>query len=288
MTTTTAHKRLDELEMFLTPKEWAIRLVDEARKYPSAFDHLKALAKLPINELPMQRPYYAFEEQAGELHPGQKLEDIRARHRMTDALWNEFYTLKLLICRVNQAMERKAESIGLQAALQLSALHALILEDVLAHTATHDAALTEAGNDETSLKEWSHEFTVLLKDLYAHRAAVELIQGEHFDGHPILFLNWEAELTAAGRTIESAVTTANKYLKCRTERDGAGTNGSAGESDLAIGLESIKASASGQLAADIAEKWLHDVRLEAVESDAEQWEQWREGSGTPKPATGNG
>ena len=282
MTTTTAHKRLDELEMFLTPKEWAIRLVDEARKYPSAFDHLKALAKLPINELPMQRPYFAFQKQADEQHPGDKPEDIRARHRMTDALWNEFYTLKLLICRVNQTVERKAESIGLQAAFQLSALHALILEDVLAHAATHDAALTEAGNDETSLKEWSHEFTVLLKDLYTHRAAVKLIQSEHFNGHPFLFLNWEAKLTEAARTIESAVATANEYLKRRAERDGAGTNGGAGESDLVIGLESIKASASGQPAADIAEKWLHDVSIEAIESDAEQWEQWREETGADR------
>ena len=276
MTTTTAHKRLDELETYLTPKEWAIRLVDEARKYPSAFVHLKSLAKLPINELPMQRPFFAFQKQADERHPGDKPEHIRARHRLTDALWNEFYTLKLLIVRVNQAMERKAESIGLQAAHQLSALHALILEDVLAHTVTHVAAFAEAGNDETPLKEWSHELTLLLKDFYAHRAAVELIQGEHFDGHPILFVNWEAELMATARTIESAVATANEYLNCRAMRAGTSTNGSAGESNLAINIESIKTSASGQPAADIAEKWLHDATLEAIESDAEQWEQWRE------------
>jgi len=276
MTTTTAHKRLDEIETYLTPKEWAIRLADELRKYPNALAHLKVLVKLPINELPIRRPYYAFEEQAGELHPGQKSDDIRARHRMTDVLWGEFHTLKLLIRLVNQVTQRKVESISLQAALQLSALHALILEDVLGHMATHDAALTEAGNDETSLKEWSHEFTMLLKDLYAHRAAVELIQGEHFDGHPILFLNWEAELTATARTIESAVATANEYLKRRAECDGAGTNGGAGESDLAIGLESIKASAGSQPAAAIAEKWHHDASHLAIESDEEQWKQCRE------------
>jgi hypothetical protein len=73
--------------------------------------------------------------------------------------------------------------------------------------------------------------------------------------------------------------TANEYLKRRAKRAGPGTDGEAGESNLAIGLESIKASASGQPAADIAEKWLHDARLEAIESDAEQWEQWREESG---------
>ena len=47
MTTTTAHKRLDEIETHLTPKEWAIRLADEVRKYPDALAHMKALVKLP-------------------------------------------------------------------------------------------------------------------------------------------------------------------------------------------------------------------------------------------------
>ena len=164
----------------------------------------------------------------------------------------------------------------MQAALQLSALHALILEDALANTATHAAAFTESGNGETPLAEWSHEYTALLQDLYAHRAAVELIQSEHFAGHPILYPELEAELTEAARTIESAVVTANEYLNLRAERDGAATNGRAGESHLAIGLESIKADANGQRATAIAEKWHHDASHEAIESDEECWELWRE------------
>jgi hypothetical protein len=50
----------------------------------------------------------------------------------------------------------------------------------LANTATHAAAFTESGNGETPLAEWSHEYTALLQDLYAHRAAVE-IAGVMFD-----------------------------------------------------------------------------------------------------------
>ena len=57
---TTAHKRLDKIETFLTPKDWAIRLVDEMRSYPSAFDHFKELVKLPFNELPDQRAFLAL------------------------------------------------------------------------------------------------------------------------------------------------------------------------------------------------------------------------------------
>ena len=49
MTTDTAHKRLDGIETHLTPKEWAIRLADEMRKYPDALAHMKALVKLPLH-----------------------------------------------------------------------------------------------------------------------------------------------------------------------------------------------------------------------------------------------
>jgi hypothetical protein len=288
MMTTTAHKRLDEIETHLTPKEWAIRLVDEMRKYPDPLAHLKALAKLPLHELPVQRPFYAFEKQAGEQYPGDNPDDIRARHRLTDALWNEFHTLKLLIRQVDQTMQRKVETISLQAALQLSALHALILEDALANTAKPAVAFTELGNRETPLAEWSHEYTALLQDFYAHRAAVELIQSGHFAGHSIFYPELEAELTEAARIIESAVVTANDYLNCRAMRAGAGTNGGAAENNLAIGLESIKAGANGQRAAAIAEKWQHDASHEAIESDEERWEPSREEFGAIGSAIGNG
>ena len=77
-------------------------------------------------------------------------------------------------------------------------------------------------------------------------------------------------------SIESAVGRANEYFKRRAERGGAGTNGGARESNLAIALESVKASANGQRAAAIATKWLSDATTEAVHSDKERWEQCRE------------
>jgi hypothetical protein len=263
MTMTTAKMHLEEIETYLMPKEWAIRLADEARKYPDALAHIKAQVKLPLRELPVQRPFYAFEKQAAERHPGDEPEHIRARNRLTDALWREFHTLKLLIRQVNVAMRRRIEIIGLLAALQLTALHCMILREAL-------------DGYPSPLAEWSHETTALLKFLFAHLAAVELVQAQHFDGHPILFMDLETELTEATRTIESAVVTANEYLKCRAVRAGANTNGGTGESPLSIALESIKASVNGQRAAAIAEKWMHDASHEAIESDEEQWERCRE------------
>jgi len=81
----------------------------------------------------------------------------------------------------------------------------------------------------------------------------------------------ETKLTELTRTIESAVALANEYLKRRAE-----INRGTRETNLAIALESIKASVNGQRAANIAEKWWHDVKLEALESDAERWEQRRQ------------
>jgi hypothetical protein len=183
MTTNTAHKRLDEIETHLTPKEWAIRLAVEARNYPDALAYLKALAKLPLHELLVLRPYFAFEKQAAELHPGSKPDDIRDRHHRTSARWNEFHTLSLLIRDVGMTMEWRVGIIGMKAAAMLSVL---ILREAPAVSSS-------------SLAELRREITALLQDFYAHRAAVELIQQQEFDGHPILFLDLEAELDAMAR-----------------------------------------------------------------------------------------
>ena len=39
------NKRLDKIELHLTPKQWAIRLADEMRRYDSQQDFLKAVGK---------------------------------------------------------------------------------------------------------------------------------------------------------------------------------------------------------------------------------------------------
>jgi hypothetical protein len=154
------------------------------------------------------------------------------------------------------------------------------------------AAFREAGIGETSrknassqppflgfpspLEEWSHETASLHTDFFAHRAAVELVQGEHFDGHPILWPEVEAELLEVTRTIESTIATANEYLNRQPERDGAGSNGGAAERIVGVNLESIKAGAQGNRAAAIAGKWFNDASREAVESEEEWWEQCQE------------
>ena len=313
MTIATQQKRLDKIEVHLTPKEWAIRLADEARKYPDALAYMRVLVKLPLRELPMQRPYFAFEEQAGARHPGHKPEDLRARERLTDKLRFEYRTLQLLLRDMEQAMRDKTERIGMQAALRLSALQRLIVQDACGRMAGQAAAwierhkpadaadaeqrqailnelaaFTDANLAETPfevlifhrwpspLAEWSQETAALLKDFFTHRAAVQQIQDEQFDGHPILSPDLNGELAAVTQAIQSAVATFNDYVKSRTEQRIAETNGEPSETKLAIDLDAIQARANGQWAADIAGKWMRDASNEALESDAERWEQCRE------------
>jgi hypothetical protein len=100
---------------------------------------------------------------------------------------------------------------------------------------------TSDGKDELNLAEWQRAFTALLQDFFAHRAAVELIQGQHFDGHPILYPEWEAEWAEATRTIASALASANEHLERRADLRHAEADGGAGESNSAIALETIQA-----------------------------------------------
>jgi hypothetical protein len=134
MPTSTKRKRLDKIELQLTPKEWAIRLTDEMRQHASQADFLKAIGKGTYRELPYVKPFYALAEQAEECHARAKPEDIRAQHQLNRKLRTEFHALKVLVANVNGTIESKAETNGLKAALKLSTLRALILRDAFART----------------------------------------------------------------------------------------------------------------------------------------------------------
>lgn len=315
MNTATHQKRLDNIETHLTPKEWAIRLADEYRSFSSPLDCLKAWAERTFDELPMRKPYFALESLACERHPGRNPEDIRARNRLTNALWNEFRTLQLLLRNVSMTVLQKVENTAMEAALRLSALHSLIEQDAYgcavvqagAWIEKHKPAIAaEEGERQTLLKElaafrqaaigvtsfdsvptwsflgypspleeWARETTALLKDFYAHRAAVELVQDDHFDRHPILFLDVEAELAATTHAIENAVATFNEYLKRRTEFSNADSKPEGCEGTLAIAVESIKASVKSRAVA-IAKDWLRQAKEDAEGMTPERLERWRE------------
>ena len=257
MPTATKKKRLDKIELQLTPKEWAIRLADELRRHSSDADFLKSMAKGTYRELPFVRPFYALAEQAEEHCPGSKPEDIHATNQLNRKLRTEFHALKVLIAVVNETIQSKAETNRLKVALKLSTLHMLILQDAFAGTARKVAAWVEecktadkeeehqvmlmelsAYSDMISadgvvdkshptsghrpglpslIENWADDLAMLIMEVFACRAAVQAIQERYFDDHPILCREIEATLETTLQAILDAVATFNEYMNTRAD-----------------------------------------------------------------------
>jgi hypothetical protein len=130
-----ARKRLDSIEVDLTPKEWAMRLADEMRESPTQVHFLRAVAKEKYRDWPWVKPFFKLAEQAEVRYPRSNPEDTRARNQLNRKLRTEFHTLKRLIANVNETILNKAETNGLKTALKLSTLHALILQEAFTRTA---------------------------------------------------------------------------------------------------------------------------------------------------------
>ena len=121
------HKRLDRVEVGLTPKEWAIRLVDEQRSYCSEVAFFKAVAKGTYREAPFVKPFYALAQQAKEHHRAST--QVQARHQLNRKLRTEFHRLQLLITDVDENIRDKVEMNR----LRISALAVRLRELLLRH-----------------------------------------------------------------------------------------------------------------------------------------------------------
>jgi len=167
MTKATTTKRLGEIEAQLTPKEWAIMLADEMRKYPSFYDAIKADLKLPPDEaIGLQKPYKAFIEQAEKSRPGRKPEDMAAYNQLSRKLWTDFTTLRNIIFQVNINVDSHLEVLGLKAALKMSTLQTLILQDAFGRTARKAALWVE--EYKTADKDEEENRQIMLQELAAY------------------------------------------------------------------------------------------------------------------------
>ena len=167
MTKTTAKKRLDEIEAQLTSKEWAIRLADEIRKYPSIDEAIKASLKVPNEEAILgDKPYQALSRQAEERHPGRKPEDMAAYNKLAEKLWTEYDTLRHVIFKINIRIMERLEVYGLKAALKLSTLQTVILQDAFGRTAGKAALWVE--EYKTADEDEEENRQIMLKELAAY------------------------------------------------------------------------------------------------------------------------
>jgi len=247
-------KRLDAIEIRLTPKEWAIRFIDEAQK--SGAENPKTKQELLDASRRIGAAFEALSKQAEEKYPGQRPEDRQARARLERELHLEYHALKRLVGKVNEEIERKAALAGLDAALKISTLQTIILQDAFGRTAKKaadwiedfktedkdeeenrqvmldelgaymDVDFSEKFSDSlpignirirfpTVIENWVKAAVFLIEDLYRHQAAVKVVQDKSFDGHPVLFPAPESGLKRSIHAVEDAVHTFNEYLGVR-------------------------------------------------------------------------
>lgn len=184
MTKATTTKRLDKIEIHLTPKEWAIRLADQVRKYPSFDDAIKAeLKTTPDKAITQQKPFKALMAQAEERHPGKKPEDMAAYNQLSGKLWTDFTTLRTVIFSINIDVSRRLEIYGLQAALKMSTLQTLILQDAFGRTASKAALWIEDyktadADDEENRQIMLQELAAYMDVSFAEKAADSLPLGK--------------------------------------------------------------------------------------------------------------
>ena len=346
MTSPSKNKRLDAVEVKLSPKEWAIRIVDDYLSYPSDRKFGEAAAKLPSPDaLLSNRASLALKNQAEDRHPGNKPEDIRAYNKLNRALQTELSGLKELFVDVNAAVRKKVEVAGLRAALKLARLETIILQDAFGRTArkaaewvqeykTADAAEEESRQGmlkefeaytdvnfgekwsdsvplpgggrlrfPSAIEDWIAEVVALAASVFAHRAAVQAVQDQHFNGHPILCRDVEADLDYAVKSLEDGIATFNAYLKTRDElfkgeweaeeeeEDGiASAIPGEREGKLAINIDVIRGIAKKKEAEMIAAEWIKTAKKKAKQEILEvtdpyaavaaEWDNFREVFGT--------
>jgi hypothetical protein len=317
MTTSSKIKRLEKVEAGLSPKEWVIRLAKATRE--KDFGNKAAMKFFDDND-----PFGALEKQAEQKHPGNKPEDISAKRRLHRELWTEFHALKMLLGKINKAIGERTERAGLEAALKISTLQTVILQDAFGRTAKKaaewidgfhvkdkdeeqerkimlaelkaymDVDFGEKYSDSirigdmklrfpTIIETWIKEAVRLIRDLYAHEAAIKMIQDQFFDGHPIMIPEVEAGIKRARLSLEDAAESFNEYLKVRTtlfkaewdfeeKHDGGIATAIPGEREgsLKINLANIKNEAIPS-AKMLAKEWSKDAKAEAVFDIGRQW-----------------
>ncbi len=218
MITSSFLKRIDNVETKLTPKEWAIKLADEIRKYPSEDEFLYSFLNYRTSdEPPFAKPFFALNKQAEEQHPGHKPEDIRMKYRIARKLRAEYQALKSLIIRTNRKMKQNAEIWKLGASLQASRLKAIMLQDALALEGAkiRDGEVSEHyyGFAFPALLSWRCKTLLLIGEFFIFDGIVIAIQEKYFDGHSIIFRDVEEKLLETKRMNENTVAEFNDYLK---------------------------------------------------------------------------
>ncbi len=270
MSIASQQRSVEELETYLSPKEWIIRLLQKVRSYPNEDDFFKAIAKEDYLECLMTKPFVKLDQQALSVYPGKHPLNIKQRNDLSRELRTEFQKLRIFIYRFNRIIEENAKSILMAAGLQDSRLANLLQRDYFNEVASGAASWIKrtAANHreaESILKELrffaylpdpasqieplSNNVAMLMKNALAHEAALKLAQDQYFDGHSILFRNIEDLLTQA---VEFTTITVQKLEEFFSTHERAHVRAMRGKPGM-IDVERIMKDARGTAGLDIFE-----------------------------------
>jgi len=161
---------------------------------------------------------------------------------------------------------RSADPLSLRAALKFSQLHTLILQDAVGQSAggnTPPGVITPE-HLTPMINDWAQDAIALVNEVFALPAAVQLVQDQHFDGHPILFCEWESRMTEMVNIVEDGIATYNQYVRTREPEANAASDGQ-GQGATAIDLAALKADAKAKAGAVLAAQWLKESQDEATD-----------------------
>ncbi len=219
MSIASQQRSLEKLEIYLSPKEWILRLVQKIRSCQNENDFRKAIAKEDYRECLMTKPFVKLDQQAQSVYPGKSSPDIDQRIELSRKLQTEFQELSIFISRFNRIIEENAKSIMMAAALQDSRLENLLQKRLFCEVASGAASWIRRTarnhgekaqsilgilrspaympNPASQIERLSNNLAMLMKNALTHEAALKLAQDRYFDGHSILFRNIEDLLTQA-------------------------------------------------------------------------------------------
>jgi hypothetical protein len=272
MTITAISKRIDNLETRLTPKEWAIRIADEIRKYPSQHEYLRYLTEHSnINETLWVKPFAMLKQLSEELYPGKKPFEMQTQRDHTRKLQMEFLVLKSLIHEINTRARQNVEIMKPQFLLQMALLRIHIMGDIAStHFIKESRKKTdkwqENGNPPESLEYWQLKTTGWIDEFFTGNELFKTVSELYLDGHPFIFLDIENQLTGIKKIIDEIVSLFNDYIKAVAERFKAENlqEISGKMSFYFFNIEEIKKEVEQGPIISIAKKWMEHVKTGAT------------------------
>jgi hypothetical protein len=127
----------------------------------------------------------------------------------------------------------------------------------------------------SKLDDWANKSTMLFKETIAYKAAVQAIQEDYFESHPIMYKDIETEIEMIIQTVRELIATFNDYRKdiadlsdreSNQEQQEAGTANAMPfepENGLPIDIEAIS-KRDEIFVQSIVEKWVMNAKVSGI------------------------